>query len=73
MALTYRKGVIKMDDKTLRQVRYVMVRPEAEPRAVQIDAYLGDLYLGQRTYYASSMASAKSEARNRIKRVGSLN
>lgn len=62
-----------MDDKTLRQVRYIMVRPEAEPRAVQVDAYLGDLYLGQRTYYASSVANAKSEARSRIKRCGSLN
>lgn len=62
-----------MDNKTLRQVKYIMVRPEAEPRAVQIDAWLGDLYLGQRTYYASSVANAKSEARNRIKRCGSLN
>lgn len=62
-----------MDDKTLRQVKYIMVRPEAEPRAVQVDAWLGDLYLGQRTYYASSLANAKSEARNRIKRCGSLN
>jgi hypothetical protein len=62
-----------MDNKTLRQVKYIMVRPEAEPRAVQIDAWLGDLYLGQRTYYASSIANAKSEARNRIKRCGSLN
>lgn len=62
-----------MDDKTLRQVKYIMVRPEAEPRAVQVDAWLGDLYLGQRTYYASSIANAKSEARNRIKRCGSLN
>ena len=62
-----------MDDKTLRQVTYKMVRPEAEPRAVQVDAWLGDLYLGQRTYYASSIANAKSEARNRIKRCGSLN
>lgn len=62
-----------MDSKTLRQVKYIMVRPECEPRAVQIDAWLGDLYLGQRTYYASSIANAKSEARNRIKRCGSLN
>lgn len=62
-----------MDEKTLRQVKYIMVRPEAEPRAVQVDAWLGDLYLGQRTYYASSVANAKSEARNRIKRCGSLN
>lgn len=62
-----------MDEKTLRQVTYKMVRPEAEPRAVQVDAWLGDLYLGQRTYYASSIANAKSEARNRIKRCGSLN
>lgn len=62
-----------MDDKTLRQVRYIVIRPECEPRAVQVDAYLGDLYLGQRTYYASSIANAKSEARNRIKRLGSLN
>lgn len=62
-----------MDSKTLRQVKYIMVRPEAEPRAVQVDAWLGDLYLGQRTYYASSIANAKSEARNRIKRCGSLN
>jgi hypothetical protein len=62
-----------MDEKTLRQVTYKMVRPEAEPRAVQVDAWLGDLYLGQRTYYASSVANAKSEARNRIKRCGSLN
>ena len=62
-----------MNEKTLRQVTYKMIRPECEPRAVQVDAWLGDLYLGQRTYYASSVANAKSEARNRIKRCGSLN
>jgi len=62
-----------MDDKTLREVEYKVIRPEAEPRAVQIDAWLGDLYLGQRTFYASSIKDAKYDARQRIKKFGSLN
>lgn len=62
-----------MDEKTLRAVKYKVVRPEAEPRAVQIDAWLGDLYLGQHTFYASSIQDAKHDARQRIKRLGSLN
>lgn len=62
-----------MDAQTLRQVKYKVIRPEAEPRAVQIDAWLGDLYLGQYTFYASSIQDAKHDARQRIKKFGSLN
>ena len=62
-----------MDENTLRQVEYTIVRPEAEPRAVQIDAWIGDLYLGQRTFYHSSVKDAKHDARQRIKKFGSLN
>jgi hypothetical protein len=62
-----------MDTVTLKEVKLVALRPEAEPRAVQIDAWLGDLYLGQFTYYASSVKNAKQSALNRIKRFGSLN
>lgn len=62
-----------MDNKTLQEITYIVVRPEAEPRAVQIDAYLGDLYLGQRTYYASSVKQAKANAVRYIRQYGSLN
>jgi hypothetical protein len=62
-----------MDTQTLQQVEYIVVRPEAEPRAVQIDAWLGDLYLGQRTFYHSSVKDAKYDAKQRIKQFGSLN
>lgn len=48
-------------------------RPESEPNAIQIDAYLGDLYLGQRTYYATSMKVALGRAKRHIENYGSLN
>jgi hypothetical protein len=48
------------------------VRPESEPNAIQIDAYLGDLYLGQRTYYATSMKVALGQAKRYIELHGSL-
>lgn len=48
-------------------------RPEAEPKAIQIDAWLGDLYLGQRTYYATSMKVALGRATRYIQLHGSLN
>lgn len=48
-------------------------RPEAEPKAIQIDAWLGDLYLGQRTYYATSMKVALGQATRYIQLHGSLN
>ena len=39
------------------------IRPEAEPKAVQIDAYLGNVYLGQITYYGcKSIKEAKARA-----------
>lgn len=57
----------------IREVKLVCVRPKAEPNAVQVDAYIGDLYLGQHTFYSSSIANAKTDARNRIRRLGSLN
>lgn len=47
-------------------------RPESEPNAIQIDAYIGDLYLGQRTYYATSMKSALGQASRYIELHGSL-
>jgi hypothetical protein len=47
-------------------------RPESEPNAIQIDAYLGDLYLGQRTYYATSMKVALGQATRYIELHGSL-
>lgn len=48
------------------------VRPESEPNAIQIDAYIGDLYLGQRTYYATSMKVALGQATRYIELHGSL-
>jgi hypothetical protein len=50
-----------------------IVRPEAEPDAVQIDAYIGTLHLGQFTYYATSVKEAKKSAIRRIQTYGSLN
>jgi hypothetical protein len=47
-------------------------RPESEPNAIQIDAYIGDLYLGQRTYYATSMKAALGQATRYIELHGSL-
>lgn len=49
-----------------------VVRPEAEPEAVQIDAFIGTLHLGQRTYYASSIPDAKKLAVRYIQLHGSL-
>lgn len=49
-----------------------IVRPEAEPDAVQIDAYIGTLHLGQHTWYASSIEDAKKSAIRRIQQHGSL-
>lgn len=57
----------------LRDLQLTVVRPEAEPRAVQVDAWLGDLYLGQRTFYASTIANAKQSAIRIINQFGSLN
>lgn len=57
----------------LRDLQLIVVRPEAEPRAVQVDAWLGDLYLGQRTFYASTIANAKQSAIRIINQFGSLN
>ena len=63
-----------MDSTTLKDVTLLAIRPEAEPQAVQIDAWLGDLYLGQRTFYAyKSIAEAKKVATRYIKQYGSLN
>jgi hypothetical protein len=62
-----------MDTQTLKEVQLIVKRPEAEPRAVQIDAWLGDLYLGQFTYYASTVKNAKANALRRIRTIGSLN
>lgn len=50
-----------------------IVRPEAEPNAVQIDAYIGTLHLGQRTWYASTVKNAKEQAIKYIQKYGSLN
>ena len=50
-----------------------IVRPEAEPQAVQIDAYIGTLYLGGRTYYGcSTVEDAKQLAIRYIQLHGSL-
>lgn len=60
---------INMEDVTLK-----IIRPNGEPNAVQIDAYIGDLYLGQRTYYAQpSILKAQCSALNYITQHGSLN
>lgn len=58
--------------ESLRDLDLRWSRPEAEPNAIQIDAYLGDLYLGQRTYYATSMKSALGQATRYIEQHGSL-
>ena len=50
-----------------------IVRPEAEPNAVQIDAYIGTLHLGQRTWYESSIKDARAKAIKYIQKYGSLN
>jgi hypothetical protein len=57
----------------LKDLELVLVRPEAEPRAVQVDAWLGDLYLGQRTFYASTIKEAHNSAVRIINQHGSLN
>jgi len=57
----------------LKDLHTVVQRPAAEPRAVQIDAWLGDLYLGQRTYYNSTVKNALKNATNIIRQFGSLN
>ena len=63
--------MIKTDK--LLEITLLAQRPEAEPKAVQIDAWIGDLYLGQRTYYAQkSIAAAKHTALRHIKQYGSL-
>lgn len=49
-----------------------IVRPEAEPDAVQIDAYIGTLHLGQRTFYQSTIGNAKKKAIKYIQQYGSL-
>jgi len=60
--------------ENLKDSRMLTVRPEAEPSAVQIDVWLGDLYLGQRTFYGySSVKKAKDMALRYIKNYGSLN
>lgn len=61
-----------LDTQTMRDLVLDWSRPEAEPNAIQIDAYLGDLYLGQRTYYATSMKSALGQATRYIEKNGSL-
>lgn len=61
-----------LDTKSLRDLVLDWSRPEAEPNAIQIDAYLGDLYLGQRTYYATSMKAALGQAKRYIELHGSL-
>lgn len=60
-------------DEQMKDVKLYTIRPEAEPRAVQVDAWIGDLYLGQRTYYASTVKNAKSMALRYIRHFGSLN
>lgn len=62
-----------MNTVTIKDLKLVTLRPLAEPRAVQVVAYLGDLYLGQRTYYASSVKEAKENAVRYIRKHGSLN
>jgi len=62
-----------LNTDNLRDLVLDWSRPESEPNAIQIDAYLGDLYLGQRTYYATSMKSALRQARKYIDTHGSLN
>lgn len=58
----------------LKDIRMLVVRPEAEPTAVQIDVWLGDLYMGQRTFYGgTSVRKAKELALTYIKKYGSLN
>ena len=47
-------------------------RPEAEPNAIQVDAYIGGLHVGQRTYYATSMKVALGRAIRYIELHGSL-
>jgi hypothetical protein len=62
-----------LNTDNLRDLVLDWSRSESEPNAIQIDAYLGDLYLGQRTYYATSMKSALRQARSYIDTHGSLN
>jgi hypothetical protein len=62
-----------LNTDNLRDLVLDWSRPESEPNAIQINAWLGDLYLGQRTYYATSMKSALRQARKYIDTHGSLN
>jgi len=57
--------------ENLKDIRMLTVRTEAEPRAVQMDVWLGELYLGQRTFYGySSVKKAKDMAPSYIKNYG---
>ena len=62
-----------LNTDNLRDLVLDWSRPESEPNAIQINAWLGDLYLGQRTYYATSMKTALRQARKYIDTHGSLN
>lgn len=58
----------------LKDLVFLTSRPQAEPQAVQVDVWIGDLYLGQRTFYAQpSIAKAKKIAKRYIEQYGSLN
>ena len=61
-----------LDATTMRDVTTKVTRPEAEPKAIQIDAWIGDLYIGQRTYYGATVKKALRMATDYIRINGRL-
>jgi hypothetical protein len=61
-----------LDTKTMMDLTTQVTRPEAEPKAIQIDAWIGDLYIGQRTYYNATVKKALRMATDYIRINGRL-
>jgi hypothetical protein len=70
--ITSTGNLVKIKERDLRDLDLRWTRVNAEPSAIQIDAYIGDLYLGQRTYYGTSMKVAMQRATRYIELHGSL-
>jgi hypothetical protein len=53
-------------------LRFMAQQTTADPKAIQVDAWLGDLYLGKRIYANTSIKKAVKTATNYIRINGSL-
>ena len=61
-----------LDAKTMMDLTTQVTRPDAERKAIQIDAWIGDLYIGQRTYYGATVKKALRMATDYIRINGRL-